>query len=139
MSKTKQNALVLIALAALLVAVLAMSLPDLVLLPGQPFSLSAPQQMIAGGSSEFPGGEALFNIFRGFLAFVLMMLPVYIVYSLFSPEGRRRLIVHVVMFVLLFLLADYIQKNPPDFGEEQQIQASAYIGSKRASFGFVFD
>ncbi len=46
-------------------------------------------------------------------------MPIYVVYSLASPRGRRRLIVNILLLALLFWFADYLH-NHPLAGNQQQ-------------------
>ncbi len=126
MSKAKRNSLLLLVAAGALTLILAMSLPNLALAPGQPFSLEQSQADAPGADGIVPGGEMLIWVVRGFLALMLILLPVYVIYSLMNKEGRRRLIGNVIMLVLLFLLADYLQHNPLSPGEQQQTEESAF-------------
>ena len=126
MSKAKQRALIFLVLAGLLTLLLVMSLPNLELLPGQPFSLASSTPEARNIDSFLPGSQRLFNIFRGLIALALVLLPLYIIDSLFTARGRRRLLFHALLMVALFMFADYLQKNPPNWGtntQDQQIQA----------------
>ncbi len=112
MSKAKRNTLLLLVLAGVLVSALAMGLPDLVLAAAQPFSLTPSLLEGFGLNGEFPGGAVLYALLRGALALALILLPVYIIYSLFSAEGRRRLIHNTIMIILLVLFANYLRNLP---------------------------
>lgn len=122
MSRTKQNMLMLVVVAGALIAVLAMALPNLVLLPGQPFRLDSAAPDLGTSNSNFPGGGILFFIFQGMIALMVVILFVYIIYSLFSAEGRKRLIVQIILMALLLMVADYIQQHPPALNKDQQAQ-----------------
>ncbi len=123
MSKAKRNSLLLLAVSAALVALLAMSLPRLNLAPGQPFSLD--QQTSSVGGSSVTESNFLGWLLRGALAISAILLPIYIAYSLFSKEGRRRLLVNVIMLALLLFIADRVQKLPePDKPPQDQTQGS---------------
>ncbi len=109
MSRAKRNSVLLLLTAMLLVLILAMGLPGLVLAPGQSFSLGQAQPQAASGSvSPLLGAEVLILILRGLLAVSLILLPLYIVLSLLTREGRRRLIANVVLFGIILLAADYV-------------------------------
>ena len=122
MSRTKQNMLITVAVAGLLIAVLAMALPNLVLLPGQPFRLDTASLDFGANSGPFPGGDILYLFFRGMVAVMVVLWFIYIIFSLFSAAGRRRLLVQIILFAALLLVADYIQKNPPELAKDAQIQ-----------------
>lgn len=123
MSKAKRSALILLVISAVLVSIVAAGLPDLVLYPAQPFSLPAPQLTGFGLSGDFPGGEVLYAIFRGAVALAIILLPVYIIYSLFTPEGRRRLIVNIITIILLVWFANYLRELPLTDGMDQLEEA----------------
>ena len=78
MSKAKRNSLLFLSAAGVLVLVLAMSLPNLVLSPGQPFSLEQSHGLDSGSGGDLPGGNALIWIFRGIIGLAL-------IYSGFHP------------------------------------------------------
>jgi hypothetical protein len=120
MSRAKQNSLLLLAAAAALTLLLAMMLPNLVLLPGQPFSLEQPTAEAPGGDNPLPGSDIVMYLFQGILALAIIMLPVYIIYSLMTAEGRRRLLVQVVLFVLLFIIADQLHNRAQEEDLESQ-------------------
>ena len=120
MSKTKRNALALLCMGTILILILAISLPSLVLSPGQPFSLGEAQQQALGANGVLPGGSMLVLIFRGMVALALVFSH-SILSILNDKQGRQRLIADLVVLALLFLLATYLQKLPPkDNAQEQQ-------------------
>lgn len=112
MSLAKRNSLLGLTIAGLLILVLAMSLPGLHILPGQPFSLGQTQPEAAGGSGTLPGGNALLFVFQGVIALALIFLPVYIIFSLLTREGRERLLADVIVLTFFFLLAAYLRSLP---------------------------
>jgi hypothetical protein len=59
----------------MLTLILAMSLPNFVLLPGQSFSLGTPQAAAPGISSVLSGGDLLTLVFRGLLALAVIIHP----------------------------------------------------------------
>ncbi len=133
MSKAKRNSLLLLIAAGVLTLLLAMSLPNLVLTPGQPFSLEQPQE-VPGAAGLAPGGSLLLLVFRGFLALMVIFLPIYVIYSLTNKEGRKRLLGNVLLLVLLLLLADYLERNPLSPGEQEQA-AEVAIGQSNNLLG----
>src|SRR5262249_22039358 len=121
MSKAKRNALVLLCVVGLLILLLGMSLPTLVLSPGQPFSLGESQPPAFGTNGLVAGGNAIILLFRGILALGLILFPLYILYSLMTRQGRQRLIANVIVLALLLLLSNFLQKLPvKDNGQQQQ-------------------
>jgi hypothetical protein len=125
MSAAKQKSLLFLAAAGALTLILAMSLPNLVLSPGQPFSLGQPVAEAPVGDSPLPGSDVLMQIFQGILALAIILLPVYIIYSLLTAEGRQRLLVQIILFALLLLIADYLHNHPQEDETEPQDVAVA--------------
>jgi hypothetical protein len=124
MGKAKRNTLVLLGVVTVLILILAMSLPTLVLSPGQPFSLEQPQLQALGMSGAMSGGDTIVWIIRGVVAIALVLFPLYILYSLMTPEGRQRLITDLIVLSLLFLLANYLQKLPLQANLQPQQQVA---------------
>ena len=129
MSKAKRNSLVLLSIAALLIIVLAMALPNLTLLPGQPFALEEQTSRFnpVGGSAT---SNILLLLFRGAVALTLICFIIYVIYSLMTPEGRKRLILNAVMLALLLILADYLRNNLPQAAQQtdQPVEMSMQPG-----------
>jgi hypothetical protein len=93
MDTKKGLTLLLLGLALCAAVILAVSLPEFHLRSGQPLPLGGEVKVpLMGDSTILPGGNVLLMLIRGFLALMIIALPIYIVYSLFSPEGRRRLL-----------------------------------------------
>ncbi len=128
MSKAKRNALLLLCAVGVFILVLAMSLPTLVLSPGQPFSLGQSQPQAFGTNAPLSGGNVIIWLFRGVLALALIIFPLYVLYSVMTAEGRQRLIVDLIMIGLLLLLANYLQKLPlnENMQEQQQVMGAAH-------------
>ncbi|MBA3873203.1 MAG: DUF4129 domain-containing protein [Anaerolineae bacterium] len=112
MSKAKRNSLLLLGTVSVLIIIIAMSLPNLTLSPGQPFALEQAQLGIGGISATLPGGQALVWVIRGIIGLALIIFPLYVVFSLFTPEGRKRLIADIILIGILLLLTSFIQKLP---------------------------
>ncbi len=125
MSKAKRNSLVFLAIATLLIIILAMSLSNLTLSPGQPFTLEEIEPGELGLNPLSPDGSILIWIFRGTVALMLILLILYLVYSLMTSEGRKRLIANALMIVILFWLADYLRNNLPTPTEQPEQPMSA--------------
>ena len=120
MSTTKRNALIFLTGAVVLVILLAMSLPTLHLFQGEPFSLAqSPSGGTVGGAS-LEGGDLLFWVIRGFVALFVIFFPIYIIQSMMSKQGRRRLVFYIIMFALLFYFADYLHNHMPEKEPEEQ-------------------
>ena len=110
MSKGKRNSLLLLSFAAMLILVLASGLPGLQLAEGQPFSLGQAQTGASTSAAVLPGGDILIWIFRAILALALVFLPLYIIYSLFTPEGRKRLLADIVLMAGILWVSEYLSK-----------------------------
>ncbi len=124
MSNGKRNTLVLLGVVSVLILIIAMSLPTLVLSSGQPFSLGQAQLQTFGTNGPLAGGETIVWLIRGVVAIALALFPLYILYSLMTPEGRQRLIADLIVLTLLFLLANYLQKLPLQANLQPQQQAA---------------
>lgn len=120
MSKAKRNSLLFLFIAAALIIVLTMSLSNLTLSPGQPFALEEIQPGAIGLSGVPTDSDILIWIIRGTLALTLVMFVVYFVYSLMTAEGRRRLIVNILVIAALFWIADYLRSNLPEPVEQPE-------------------
>jgi hypothetical protein len=121
MSKTKRNSLLFFSTAGIFVLILAMSLPNLVLAPGQSFSLGKSQAEDRTETNDpFPGGNELEWMIRGILALAILLLPLYIAISLLTPEGRQRFMADVIIITALLLLAFYLDKHPLSESNQQQ-------------------
>jgi hypothetical protein len=59
-------------------------------------------------------------MFRGIMALALILLPLHIVFSLLTSEGRQRLMADVIIIAALLLLAFYLDKHPLSEGNQQQ-------------------
>jgi hypothetical protein len=112
--------LLLLAGAGVLIIFLAMSLPTLHLSEGKPFTLAQPASGGSLGAATLEGGDLLYWVVRGFVAFALIFLPIYIIQSMMSKRGRQRLIFYIIVFAALFYLADYLHNHPLDKKEEEQ-------------------
>ena len=112
MSKAKRNSLLLLGAVSALIIILAMTIPNLILSPGQPFSLEQGQMGVPSAIAPLPGGPAFIWIIRGIIGLTLIIFPLYVVFSLFTLEGRKRLIVDTVVIGILLLLTSFIQKLP---------------------------
>ncbi len=107
--------LTLIGLGALVMLLLSASLPRLVFLPGQPFSLEQAEPPPGVPAGILPGGELFIWLMRGLIALAIVTLPIYIVYSLFTKEGRRKLLMDAFLLIGFFLLANILAKSTNDF------------------------
>ncbi len=112
--------LALLSATVLLVSLLATAVGNLRLLPGEAFALPRPPnvQMFSSGSVE---SELLVLLFRILLALSVIALPIYIIISILSKKGRRRLLMNLIVIVILFLLMNGVNNlNPQPQEMEQQ-------------------
>lgn len=129
MSKAKRNTVLLLLIAGILTLLLAMSLPNLDLSPGQPFSLEQPQSEFAGGDGPSSLGDAFIRLFQGFLAVAFILTPFAIFYSLLTREGRRRLLFTLILMIVLFMIAEYFQRNPLTLTQPEEQEATSLDSS----------
>jgi hypothetical protein len=89
----------------LLMVLLAISLPDLQLQPGDDlYAYQDAEQESGTSETQEPDYTAWENFMRVFSAVVSILLVIYIVGSLFSKEGRKRLLGSVGLLILLALM-----------------------------------
>lgn len=98
--KNKLLALLFLGLAIAAMLLLSISLPGLKFQPGQPISFGTPPPAVSG-LPQVGGSDFYVWLLKGLLALGIILLPIYILISLFSPEGRRRLLVQLAGFFLL--------------------------------------
>lgn len=98
--KNKLLVLLFLGLAVAAMLLLSISLPSLKFQPGQPFSFGTPPPA-ASSPVQVGGSDFYVWLLKGLLALGIILLPIYILISLFTPEGRRRLLVQLAGFILL--------------------------------------
>lgn len=108
MSTAKRNSLLLLLLTFLLIQVLAMGLPGVVLSPGEPFALGSSDSSGEGGLGALFGENGFAWIIRGIWVLTLICIPLYIIVSLLTPEGRKRLRRDIFTIIFLLLFAELI-------------------------------
>jgi len=99
--KNKLLVLLFLGLAIAAMLLLSISLPGLKFQPGQPFSFGTPPPA-ASGPPQTGGSDIYVWLLKGLLALGIILFPIYIIISLFTPEGRKRLLVQLTGFVILF-------------------------------------
>jgi hypothetical protein len=133
----RRTATLLITLAALIsLFILATGLSGVELMPGDPdafnwiFRFERPSQTVA------PGGERMMEIFRVLYLIGLVLLPIYLIYSIVNPKARKRFIRDMVTlaFFTLFMMvvADYIEKN---FQEQEGTELEGFGGMGEMPLG----
>lgn len=129
MASPQRKILLLLGVVALVMILLSLSLPSLRMLPGTPLASQPGDMSMGGGGGGFEGGDWLLVLVRGFMALMLVLLPVYIIYNLLSAQGRRRLLTDLILFGSLFLLAMWLsnlERAPVEPEQQEEGQPSGY-------------
>lgn len=121
MSVAKRNSLLLLLLALLLIQGLVMGLPNLKLSNGEPFSLGSDQSLGEGGLGALFGENIFAQLIRGIWVLTLICIPLYIIISLLTPEGRRRLKRDIFTIIFILLLSKFL----PELLEKSGISMEA--------------
>lgn len=108
----KRRALLSLALALALIFVLSIGITGLSLSPGEVFAMPTLIQSTVGGG--LGGGDTLLLILRVMLAIALVTFPITLVWSILTKEGRRRLLVNLVLIALLWLGLSVIRRAAQD-------------------------
>ena len=117
----RRRALFWLALGALLLVLLAAGLGSFTLQPGRSFQA----QPTPVPTAAPPGGltlnlpEWVEILYRAVLAVMILLLPVSLIYALTTKEGRRRLIMNIILVGLFLLMANQFQKIVRQPREEQ--------------------
>jgi Domain of unknown function (DUF4129) len=101
--RSKLQALIVMGAALALLFVLAASVSDLQLLGAQPFAIPTGQLQV-GATPALAGGEIFLLVMRVLIALSLLSLPLYIIMSILTSEGRRRLLRHLITLGALMLM-----------------------------------
>jgi hypothetical protein len=115
----KTRILIFLGLALVGMLLLAASLSRVQFKPGIPFSLGSQPFNASSGNQELGGGDIFLWLFRGFMALLVVGFVIYVIASLLSPEGRRRLLANLLLLGLILLVASLI-KPPADNNSGQQ-------------------
>lgn len=129
--RTRLISLVLIALALAGMLVLAESLASLQFSPGRAFSIDTSSLVSFFASIHLPGGQWIVLFVRVFIAIGLLLFPFYILYHLFSREGRRRLLVDLILLGMIVFGLALLARRPMQPLEMEPGDAS---GSLRGVF-----
>lgn len=108
----KIRALACLGLALAALVALSAGLPGVEFQAGRPLRLPLPTS--ADANQAFASGAAgiILLVVRGVLALALAAFPVYVVISLLTGAGRRRLLADVVALGLIILFLSVLPRNP---------------------------
>lgn len=118
LSPARRRIVVWMLLGALALIVLAGGLGGFTFQQGKMYSWTLPELGTAEGSTNIGGGDELLTFLRGALALLLLLLPVSIVLSMLTKEGRRRLLINIILAILVFMVADRVKEMPKRDAEQ---------------------
>lgn len=118
LSPARRRIVVWMLLGALALIVLAGGLGSFTFQQGKMYSWALPELGTAEGSTNIGGGDELLTFLRGALALLLLLLPVSIVLSMLTKEGRRRLLINIILAILVFMVADRVKEMPKREAEQ---------------------
>jgi len=136
LTRQKLKLLFLLSIAVITATLLAGSLTQLELLPGEEFPLGAILQAFRSeGRPVFPSIPVPVNIMRLLIACVWLLFILSIIIFIISPEARRDMLKRIMRFILLFLLIyglmhvmqDLVQQPEPQI---QEPGASGELGEE---------
>ena len=102
--KPSKRMLISLISAGIILLILAISVGQLSLDEGYMIPFGESTQDGAPASQPIPAGEAIEIILRAILALCLVGLPIYIIQSLFSKKGRKRLVADIIIIGIAFLM-----------------------------------
>ena len=125
MKNKKNSVLLFFGLSIIAVVLLMISLPEFQLSGSQPLPLNIDVKIpVMGTVAVIPGGNVLYWIIRGIAALIIVGLPIYVIYNLFSPQGRRRLLADVFILVILVFILDRISRSVQNQPKEETTQSA---------------
>lgn len=90
--------------AGVILLILAISVGQLTLDEGYTIPTGETTSGGAPVSQAIPAGDAIEIILRAIMALCLIALPIYIIQSLFSEKGRKRLVADIIIIGVAFLM-----------------------------------
>ena len=100
----RRHRILLVTAAALgLVFLLAISIADVQLLPGEPFLLRMNPLPTGMPVPGMPGAELIVVFVRILLALSIILFPFYLIVSILTREGRRRLLMNILTIIALMI------------------------------------
>ncbi|MCL5996641.1 MAG: DUF4129 domain-containing protein [Chloroflexi bacterium] len=105
---------------------LAISLPNVQLLPGRPFSLGevALGPLETGGSESLPGGNIALLVVRIALGLMVILLPITLIALVRSPDLRRRFLANVLILAVFLLIANLFIGSMENEPAEREVESS---------------
>jgi Na+-transporting methylmalonyl-CoA/oxaloacetate decarboxylase gamma subunit len=113
MTRNNRLAAALLLVTAALTLVLAAAIPELELQPGQKFTVPIEDDPTHFRGRRYDAGEGLLFLMRFLFAAAIVGLPFFLLYSLFTPEGRRRLLALLIILAAVFLIISSRQETEP--------------------------
>jgi hypothetical protein len=111
MTTKNRLAAALLLITAVLILLIAAGISDLELQPGQEFTMPLSEDSLDYASGRYSSGEGLLFLMRFLFAVAIVALPFFLLYSLFTPEGRRRLL--ALLFIMAFVFVIVTNRDDP--------------------------
>ncbi|MBN1429911.1 MAG: DUF4129 domain-containing protein [Anaerolineae bacterium] len=112
-NRQKLTLFLLLAGIAMLMFVLAASLNQVDLQPGQPLKIPS-QSLPEQSTGELPGTHSVLILaFRGFLAISVILTPIILLVMLFSKQGRSQLAKLLVSLLIVMMLLALLNRIAP--------------------------
>lgn len=105
-----------------LLILVSAGLPQLQFRAGQPFWLPDVGPGAGGGPFASSTADVILLIVRGVLALAAVGLPVYIVISLLTGEGRRRLLGEVIALTVIILMLTLLSRSAQSPEEQETLR-----------------
>lgn len=114
----KRRTLALLIGVCVLLFVLSIGITGMPLLPGELFALDLPTPGRPAGGA-WPGSEVIMLIVRILLALAILLFPINVLLVIFTREGRRRLLTHLLTLVVLWLSLSAASRIAQNLAEDQ--------------------
>jgi hypothetical protein len=103
----------------------AVALTGQVLQPGRPLPLGDMSAVMVGSSGGGPGGAWVLAVIRAIFLVVLILLPLYLLYGIFTRQGRRQLLKDIVLAAVVFAGFSLFTRCAADIEGERDPAAGA--------------
>jgi hypothetical protein len=113
----KLQILILLGIAIAAIIILAAGLPNLKLLPGQPFSLPFFGERTPAEPGQYetlPGGEFLLSLVRGLIIMLALLIPVTVILAIVFPKFRKSVLQRLLSVILLLVCLYALMRLRPD-------------------------